>query len=660
MRAYTEPGIKKRRGALRKLSGAALLSALLSACGGGGDDGASFSGVAAIGAPLVDTTVAVYNAAGKQCASGRTDSNGQYTLSGDCTGPVIVMADTPELEGKALYALVPNATKGERVVRNLTPITSAIAQLVIGAVPVVGAALNKTTVTAPNVEAATQKVQAVLAPVVEGMGLPSQDFTQGPIVVGQGQDLLLDLLTVTSELIPTTSQHLIRFQLATEHRPIVLVRNTRKAIELAEVDPGLGVDLELVDASRLRAVLPQINEIRGTFEGMSAIEMLGRLDDCYLHNGSRNLPALYDMPAPFTVHPATSVSNVRVVNYNTRTNFRNATEEAVNNGGADLAQVSWDYLDGHGLKQRAFTWAIKGSQVVNGCSSSGTGWRVLGNQRPVYVRTDTYSLHKIMYNSAFAGRADTYGSGTEHFISDNGAGSQYAFALVSGPGLPDNGAIFLRLDGAYLKYKGTLAALRSAAANGNMKPVYDQVEDTRSVVMNDVAVKEIADGFFAPQNRYLVRLFANVGDLYPTLTFEDILPKRPYLNTELTADRFPSVGVNLDALVTSLQTGSPVTVNWSIPTDSRGRPMLPHHISFNRKTCTDVKTWPNCAQRSAQSNQYSLGARYFFDQSITSVELTPPSLPAEGTKTFESHVRFHMLDSLARPMEVSVGMTYQR
>ena len=654
----------------------ALASALaLSACGGGGTkDGAaantsgstfnssnganvSLAGTVATGAVLPGTPITIYDSAGKTCGQTTSNDAGTFTVSAKCAFPVLVVADTPDLEGKALYTVIPSIqSDGQQVSANITPITTVISQLVIGSIPRFGSALSKYKVTATALADADAKVHEVLDPLMAGS--PRQDFLGGKIVVGQGQDLLMDSLTITYQSIPTTSQNLFQFQLSTEHRPIVLAHNTKQPISTAYVDDGLGVATGLVDLTRLQKGQAAFLDIKASLEQSSYLQLAQKADStCFKHNGLSSVSSIFDAPADWLLSPSTRIFNVQLINFNTYTNFENETEERLNNGPADIALISFDFLNGRGLKQRAYTWAINGSQVVNGCSSTGTGWRLLGNQRQVSLQTRTYALHKIMYNSSFAGRTDQYGTGTEHFISDDNSSLKYAYAIVSGPGLPDNGAIFVKLDGDYLKFKGSINSIRTAIKDST---IYDQVEDTKSVLMTDAQIANITDALYSPQNKYVVRFFTTFKDLYPSLTLVDYLPKRPYVNTELKVEYFQSIGVNLDALVTSLQTQTPVTVNWSIPTDFRGRSMLPHYVRFMRKNCRDEKSWPGCSARSQQINEYGLGGRWLESPEVTSSTLTPPSLPPTGSKTFESHVRMDVLDSLNRPLEVSVGMSYQK
>lgn len=619
----------------------------------------AIQGTVATGSPLPGTPVTVYDSAGKVCSTSTAGSTGQYSISAKCAFPVLVVADTPELEGKSLYTIIPTITSdGQQVNANLTPITSVLAQLVLGAIPKPGTLLSRTLATSANLDAANAKIHEVLDPLTELMGSPAQDFLGGAIKVGEGQDLLMDALTITYENVPSTSQNRFYFQLMSEHRPIVLVHNTKQSIATAYVDEGLGVATNLVQKAPLVRGQAAINQLRDKFENLDFQNAFASKDaGCFLHNGSGNFTSLFEVPPGWSVASGTRMTNVRLVNFNTFTNFTNQTEERTNTGPADLAYISFDHLNAYGMKQRAYLWVVKGTQVVNGCSTTGNDWRILGNQRPVYVRTNTYALHRIQYNSSFAGRTDQYGTGTEHFIDDSGTPQQYAYALVSGPGLPANGQIFVKLNDNYLRYKGTIQNIRSAAGDN---VIFDQVEDTRSVLMKDTDISKITDALYSPQNKYTIRFYSQFADLDPSLTLTDVLPKRPYLNTELPVDYFHSVGVNLDALVTALQKGTQVTVNWDLRQDLRGRQMVPYYVQFMRKTCVNPKQWPSCSQRSQQFNEYAFDGAYFNDPSIVSAVLAPLTLPLSTGKTFESNVRVELIDSLNRPIEVIVGMTYQR
>lgn len=88
--------------------------------------------------------------------------------------------------------------------------------------------------------------------------------------------------------------------------------------------------------------------------------------------------------------------------------------------------------------------------------------------------------------------------------------------------------------------------------------------------------------------------------------------------------------------------------------------MIPDQVGFMRKNCRLVSEWPSCGSRSKQINEYWLGGVKITNPELASLDMTPPTLPPTGSKTFESHIRVQHLDNLARPIEVDVGMTYQR
>jgi hypothetical protein len=173
----------------------------------------------------------------------------------------------------------------------------------------------------------------------------------------------------------------------------------------------------------------------------------------------------------------------------------------------------------------------------------------------------------------------------------------------------------------------------------------------------DKNIALIQDAFYASQ--YTIRLFSDHKDLQPTLTLHDILPKRPQLQSEIKPVNYPSVSVNLDTLVAALQKPEPVTVNWSLPNDSRGYPLQSYMVGFSRKNCTAIQRWPNCSKRSEQFNEYLISKKFEGNNTVEDV-ITPNTLLPASSKTFESRLRLFALDNLGRPLEVSIGMNYQK
>lgn len=671
-----------------------ILCGLVAACGGGSSASggsesggssstkfqpqtnaanATFQGTAATGAALSLIPVIAYDAKGETCGKGTTAENGTFSFTGKCIFPVLLAADTPELQGKRIFSVIPTIDEdGQKVAINLTPLTTALVYITNNGSPVIGGKLSPTSYSQVRIDSAQTKLKELLQPLMKALNIESnQNFQNGQITIGQGQDILLDQLTVSFETISSTKQNILRVNLTTENRPITIVQDSNDPASL-RIDLGLGMTPSAVDPDRLAKAQSIIKDLGLMINGKTMPQLNESLDVCFLHNGSKNkVSALFDADMPWgDVTPV--AKNLRLIRFNTRTNFDNNTEENLNDGEGDLAFVSFDFVTPRGALTRTYTWLARNDQTIRDCSSKGSPWKIIGNQRPVYIRTSAYAIHKIDYNSAFAGRIDTFGSGIETFI-DSGT-SDYSYALVSGPGLPKDGVVYLKTDGSYLVAKTSPLDIRKAYVTlkgtekcdlaclldnpkESLARIFDTVVDTKSALIPDSDIRLIQDSFFG--NSYIIRLFKKYDDLFPSLTVEEVLPKRPQLSTEMKAINYPSLGVNLDNLVTSLQLATPVQINWSLPLDSRGLPLESFRSGFYRLNCSDKTKWPNCTKRSQQTNEFWFSDTYI-DKGLMSISMTPDQAIPTETKTVESRVRLKVLDTLNRPLEVSVGMTYSR
>jgi hypothetical protein len=631
----------------------------------------SFSGTAATGAPVSNAPITAYDAKGKPCGTAVTSSQGTFSITSKCQFPVLIAADTPDLQGREVYAIVPTIeSDGQSVPVNVTPMTTALLFLTNGSMPAVGSVLSATNITKVKLAAAQAKINELLQPILTNLSIANaQDFQSGPITVGQEQDLFLDQVTIAYEKVTSTGQAIMRFSFPSENRPIALVMDTSDPASL-RVDAGLGITPVDVDVNRLRKAKALIPDISSMINGKTSAQINANTDPCFLHNGqtdTSNDKIIFDAAMPWnSIVPV--ASNVRLIRYNTKIDFDNTTTENINPDIGELALISFDYTTPRGALAKTYTWVVKGSQTIRNCSTSTSTWKVIGNQRISYVRSNPYALHKIDYNSAFSGRTDTYGTGLEFNISDYG--TNFVYALISGPGMAPDGAVFLKIDGDYLYADTTPLKIRQAALlkinagtqitdiKTQLPLIVDTVKDTKSVLITDTNIGLIQDSFY--RNIYTIRLFKNYDDLFPTTTIEEVLPKRPQLSTEIKAANYPSLGVNLDNLVTALQIPQFLDINWSLPTDSRDYPLQSYKIGFMRKNCINgTAPWPTCTKRSQQANEYFF-ANQFIDKDTISTSMNTLYAPPNGTKTFESRLRVFVIDNMNRPLEVSVGMNYQK
>lgn len=678
------------------------VAALLTACGGGGTPAPSptpgpapapgsndpkpltgpqdftVEGVVYDEGVVKAAKVTAYSTAGVACGSATADESGKYKVTGKCTFPVVLAADVPDAndtsgeatsgEGRKLFASLPVImNKNEAFEANLSQASRAVTLLAAGKVPEPGTTTPATVLTVERQAKAVEKVKSIAEVIATKLGYSSIDLLKGSTKDGEALGDVLRMAPMSFERIESTKQTVIRFHVVTEHRPIALVYTDGKSIEEAVVDTGLGMSTEEIVGSRLKDGLATANELKAEI-GSGAWPIDALTDACFLHNGGTSIRWLLDAAEGFPSQPNASAENVKLLRLNTYVDQDNETLEKRNAGPATLAYVSFDFKNSMGLKQRAYSWAIKGSQDVNGCFSEGpSGWRILGNQRKAYSKVTTYATHATLYNQAFGSRTDNYGTGVELNASYPTEAGKFTHLLISGPGLPTDGVVFIYVDGGFLYSTNTLLSIRSTATKPGattddiLAAILPKVKDTKSMLFaTDATVKKVTDAYYDRQNTYTVRLFRDYADLFPSVIYQDILPKRPYLVSELKPDMFHSVGVNIDRLVQSLQVGEGVDVNWSLPNDLRGVKLKPRRVWISRLNCLEAKTWPGCTKRSAQFNEWSVSPEYFSDPLKGGTTLTPWAIAVPGALTFKGIVRVELVDSLNRPLETSIGMDYTR
>ena len=182
---------------------ASLLTMLVS-CGGGGstpatDTTLSFTGVAAVGAPMANATITVRDSVGATFTA-TADALGAYSFTNIAAkAPLQLQASATMGETDVThYALVPALDADKRA--NITPLTTAVASLVSSTdTPVAMAASAIAAMSASDISKATANVNTVIAPMLAALGLPSNynPMTSALTANGQGADLMLDHLKVT-------------------------------------------------------------------------------------------------------------------------------------------------------------------------------------------------------------------------------------------------------------------------------------------------------------------------------------------------------------------------------------------------------------------------------------------------------------------------------
>ena len=170
---------------LNRICQIALVTLTLAACGGGGGSGgsatsttSSFAGTAAVGAPITNATVNVYDKSGALVATTTTDASGAYSIASvnSTNGPFVIEVVGSVGDSNAKFYAVSNAGG----TTNVSQISNAIAgSLSSSGVPtdlVAGNSISSTQITASE-SAFTSALSGLMQSMNVSGSLISQTFT---------------------------------------------------------------------------------------------------------------------------------------------------------------------------------------------------------------------------------------------------------------------------------------------------------------------------------------------------------------------------------------------------------------------------------------------------------------------------------------------------
>ncbi|MGE5622014.1 MAG: hypothetical protein ACM3WS_02515, partial [Bacillota bacterium] len=197
--------------------GAAVAAALLVACGGGGGTatapaGGTLSGTVAVGAPMVNATVTVKDAAGvtKTASAAADGSYGGISMDG-MTAPFRVQAcGLVDGNYSCFYSVVRQAGTA-----NVTPLTNATVALALGSDP--GALFDATAPAAAPSAAALdsqkQKIKSALGDLPAKAGLGDFDFATTAFAADRtGMDKMLDAVKISTGMDGSTGKVFVQIE----------------------------------------------------------------------------------------------------------------------------------------------------------------------------------------------------------------------------------------------------------------------------------------------------------------------------------------------------------------------------------------------------------------------------------------------------------------
>jgi len=529
--------------------GAAAL--VLSACGGGGDSApvsggqgpqtSTVSGVAAAGAAMQGATVTLTDAAGKSvnCPADATTGAFQCDVTG-LTAPFVLAATGNVADSQA--TLISLSASGGTQTINITPLSNAIAATLVSGNPtqlLTDTGLLQSKVTASAVSAMVKAYSDALADLLAATGNTGVDLISGPLTAGApGLDRLLDQIKVNvlptggvqiASVAGTSSDTPTTLQLAPGVAPSASNKASLPSVATINGQPVSSLP-SASDLATLQAAFNQcFSGSTGATRTGGTVPACGNIfvDDVaagslstsippnntkYLSNGVTKDQEFFG-PAPSGGTPgifADDAMNGAVF----------SLPEVINVIAPDKLwiKLSWTRTDAirdgtQAIVQLALQPAAR--------TSSDTGWRFVGNQRPV--------LTKITGNAQkwdWLNPAKPF-TGTNAFISslnlqvgatDSSNGMAVDFAIVKGPGL--NNGLFLQRSAGVCNTLNIRAQLTPTQTPAQAAAMLPESTCRNNYKLAGVAQDPLAQSaFFWPINR----AYAN-----PPLTTSEFLAITPF------------------------------------------------------------------------------------------------------------------------------------
>ena len=489
---------------------------------------ATLTGTAASGAPIVGTVTIKDSSSTPRTKTVTIAADGKYTVDvSDMTSPFMMRADgTVGGRSYSLYSAAASSDINGTV--NITPLTDLIVANIAGQVASsIYTSGNFSSLTSTALSQAETALQLRLQPVLTALGLDTAiDLLRATFNANHtGLDAVLDVLRVTVD--PATAQATITN----------IISNQQIIDDLASQ-----ADVTTVDATGVVTGATDLQQIVAQFDAWTAlfatslpsstnIALLALFDSTFKFDGE-------DLP---TFLPHLTSDNLFI-----GAKFTNITLDTLT---ATEADVSFSVLHSGQSEHLKFKM-IK----VGGI------WKMAGNQRIAYADILTF---------ASKDRLGTISTGLALEIQDEGAlGIDYA--IVTGPGLPTtgggaNGASAGALLVNNISNNSFRLAQPAAAYNGASTVLITNGH-------NQLALSDTAIGSFGANETYTVTLWddklntpSDVADDTLVATYTNVIGKRPYLLTELSAASFPTITTTAAQIGSFATAGGNLTVNWTLP-----------------------------------------------------------------------------------------------
>lgn len=511
---------------------------ILAGCGGGGGgdpaptDGTSptstLSGTAAAGAPIIGTVTVKDSAAPPQTKVGAIDADGKYNIDvAGMTAPFMLRAEGTV--GGRSYSLFSAGTAADvNATINITPLTDLIVANI--AAQLAEAAYdngNFSGMTTEALNAAQSALRARLQPVLSAVGLSdSIDLLRTSFNTDNtGLDGALDVIRVTAD-------------------PATLTATITNIIDNQQIVDDLAsqADTTVLNQTNVASGLTDLQQIVASFDQFTALfatsvpasdnaTLRGLFVETGFLDDGQNLDAFL---GEITSDPGL----IGIQFTNIALNSLTATT-------ADVAFAVQFLGQTHFLTMQA--------------SKASGAWKLAGNQRIARANVFAFARHHVNASSD----VPQFDTGLVFEIED--PASVVDYAIVTGPGLPDAGALYVRLtsQGSFKAAQGTTyMGIDSATPSLNNfgHNQFPLSSDTTIAGIPDNAVYTIVlkDDNNTP---------SDMSDDTTPATYTATLPRRPFLNSELGTSLFAAISSPTAAQILNVaQNGGTLSVSWTLPT----------------------------------------------------------------------------------------------
>lgn len=551
------------------LFGMAMAMAL-AGCGGGsggggattatGPTGSVLTGTAAAGAPIIGLVTIKDSSSPPKTKSVSIEADGKYTIDvAGMTAPFMMRADGTV--GGRTYSLYSAATSADvNGTVNVTPLTDLIVANIAGQIAeTFFASGNFSTLTPAALTAESTALRTRLQPILSALGVAASiDLLRSSFSADHsGLDAALDVLRV--EVDPATQTAVIRNVIDN----VQIVDDLASRTDTTVLSASTNVAGAVTEFQKIAAVFDTFSQLFATSVPASDnATLLSLFTTDFLSDGQDR--------AAFLSEITSSPQSVGL-------RFSGVVLEGPLSpeGAPTEGTVSFT------VTERAHSFPMS-SKVVK----VGESWVIAGNRR--IARTFGMSFARLQ-----SGVADT---GLVFEIQDEG-GRGIDYAVVTGPGLPTGGAL-------YVNYTSNSSfGVASGPYIGSSTPRLFS-NGHNQYPLSDSVIATLTDS-----ETYTIKLYDDNNTL-PLATYTEKLVKRPYLRSELSPSSFAAITApSASQLTTFALDGGSIGVSWSLPAGAKSLEVHYFRGGSLGQDSTSIDLSPTATSATVMMSPWDVGAR---------------------------------------------------